>query len=83
MTPHVLVIEDDAANLSLLERLLARDGYRTSSVTDGEEALAAIQELAPDLVLLDVGLPSLDGFEITRRLRSDARRIRRNRSSVG
>ena len=75
MTPHVLVVEDDAASRSLLERLLVRDGYRTSSVTDGAEALAAIQELTPDLVLLDVGLPSLDGFEITRRLRSDARTV--------
>ncbi|HEY3164421.1 MAG TPA: HD domain-containing phosphohydrolase [Candidatus Limnocylindrales bacterium] len=75
MTSHVLVVEDDEANRSLLEKLLARDGYRTTSVADGEEALAAIERLSPDLVLLDVGLPSLDGFEVTRRLRSDARTL--------
>ena len=75
MTSHVLVVEDDEAIRFILERLLARDGYRTSSVGDGEEALAAIEGLMPDLVLLDVGLPSLDGFEITRRLRADARTV--------
>jgi putative two-component system response regulator len=75
MTTHVLVVEDDPANRSLLERLLERDGYRTSSVVDGQEALGAIQRLEPDLVLLDIGLPSLDGLEITRRLRRDPRTV--------
>jgi cyclic di-GMP phosphodiesterase len=75
VTTHVLVVEDDAANRALLERLLQRDGYRTSSVADGEEALSTIATLEPDLVVLDVGLPSLDGFEITRRLRADARTV--------
>jgi putative two-component system response regulator len=75
VTPHILVVEDDLANRALLVHLLERDGYRTSSVADGRDALAAIEELAPDLVLLDVGLPTVDGFEITRRLRSDPRTV--------
>ena len=71
MTAHVLVVEDDPVNRALVEKLLERDGYRTSSVADGEEALAAVGALEPDLVLLDVGLPSVDGLEVTRRLRRD------------
>jgi putative two-component system response regulator len=68
--PLVLVVEDDLANRVLLERLLEREGYRTEAVGDGEAALLAVGEHAPDLVLLDIGLPRLDGYEVTRRLRS-------------
>src|SRR5204862_6121607 len=66
----VLVVEDDPANRALLERLLQRDGYRTQAVADGEAALLAVAEHSPDLILLDIGLPRLDGYEVTRRLRS-------------
>jgi putative two-component system response regulator len=68
--PLVLVVEDDLANRGLLERLLEREGYRTTSVGDGEAALLAVGEHAPDLILLDIGLPRMDGYEVTRRLRS-------------
>jgi putative two-component system response regulator len=71
--PLVLVVEDDLAVRTLLERLLERDGYRTATATDGEAALLAVDEVRPDLVLLDVGLPVLDGYEVTRRLRADTR----------
>ncbi len=71
--PLILVVEDDVANRTLLEELLLRDGYRTVSVANGEAGLRAVAEHAPDLVLLDIGLPSLDGFEVTRRLRIDVR----------
>jgi putative two-component system response regulator len=71
----VLVVEDDPANRALLERLLEREGYRTKAVGDGEAALLAVGEHAPDLVLLDIGLPRLDGYEVTRRLRSHVRTL--------
>ena len=70
LRPLVLIVEDDAANRALLERLLEREGYRTQSAGDGEAALLAVGEQGPDLVLLDIGLPRLDGYEVTRRLRS-------------
>jgi putative two-component system response regulator len=73
--PLVLVVEDDQSVRILLERLLQRDGYRTATAKDGETALLAVGEHAPDLVLLDVGLPLLDGYEVTRRLREDSRML--------
>jgi putative two-component system response regulator len=73
--PLVLVVEDDPANRALLERLLEREGYRTMAVGDGEAALLGVAEHAPDLVLLDIGLPHLDGYEVTRRLRANIRTV--------
>lgn len=73
--PLVLVVEDDLANRALLLRLLEREGYRTTSAGDGEAALLAVGEHAPDLILLDIGLPRLDGYEVTRRLRSQLRTL--------
>jgi putative two-component system response regulator len=71
----VLVVEDDAANRALLTHLLESEGFRVHALADGEAGLAAVATIDPDLVLLDVGLPGLDGFELTRRLRMDARHI--------
>ena len=71
----VLVVEDDPANRVLLTRLLERAGYRALTANDGPSGLAAAFELAPDIVLLDVGLPGMDGLEICRRLRADARTV--------
>jgi putative two-component system response regulator len=67
----VLIVEDDAGNRALLERLLEREGYRTKAVGDGEAAILAVGEHAPDLILLDIGLPRMDGYEVTRRLRTN------------
>jgi putative two-component system response regulator len=73
--PTVLVVEDDAANRVLLTRLLERAGYRPVTADDGPSGLAAAIELAPDVVLLDVVLPGMDGLEICRRLRADPRTV--------
>jgi phosphoserine phosphatase RsbU/P len=67
--PHVLVVDDGAGNRHLLGRILAADGVRTSFAADGEAALDAAQAEPPDLVLLDVLMPGLDGFEVFRRLK--------------
>jgi two-component system, OmpR family, response regulator MprA len=65
----VLVVEDDRPIRRMLERTLAAEGYRVSGVGDGGAALAAVERSAPDLVVLDVGLPGLDGLAVCRRLR--------------
>ena len=71
----VLIAEDDIANQALLARLLERAGYRSYAVGDGRDALHAAMEERPDLVLLDVGLPGLNGLDVCRRLRADTRTI--------
>ncbi len=69
----ILIAEDDHANRALLTRLLERAGYRAIAVGDGRDALRAAMEEAPDLILLDIGLPGLSGLDVCRRLRADHR----------
>jgi putative two-component system response regulator len=71
--PLVLVVEDDQSIRVLLTRLLERNGYRVVAVGDGEAGQRSVGEHNPDLVLLDVGLPKLDGHAVTRLLRLDPR----------
>ncbi len=73
--PTVLVVEDDQPNRMLLTRLLERAGYHAVTATDGPAGLAAAFEIDPDILLLDVGLPGMDGLEICRRLRADPRTV--------
>jgi class 3 adenylate cyclase len=68
---HVLVVDDDAFNRRLLTATLAREGLRTTSATDGAEALTAIREDPPDVVLLDIEMPGIDGFEVLERIKGD------------
>ncbi|MCL4715138.1 MAG: phosphate regulon transcriptional regulator PhoB [Hyphomonadaceae bacterium] len=68
--PHVLVVEDEAALADLLKYNLEKEGYRVSVAADGEEALMAANESAPDLVVLDWMLPKAPGIEVCRRLRA-------------
>jgi len=67
----VLVVDDYAANVKLLERNLRSAGYETVAAYDGEEALQKVAAEHPDLVLLDIMMPKIDGFEVCRRLRAD------------
>jgi putative two-component system response regulator len=67
----ILVVDDLDANARLLERLLSREGHRVLFARDGEEALERVCREQPDLVLMDVIMPTLDGFETCRRLKSD------------
>ena len=71
--PAVLVVEDDDAIRALLRSVLEREGYRAHLVSDGESALRVVGRLDPELVILDIGLPGIDGLEVTRRLRHDRR----------
>ena len=67
---RVLIVDDDAANLALISRMMRRLGYTTATAADGEAALAAVVRELPDIVLLDVNMPRLDGFEVCHRLKS-------------
>jgi DNA-binding response OmpR family regulator len=66
----VLIVEDEAAIADLLGSYLARDGYEVALATDGEDALRDIATLKPAAVVLDVGLPGIDGIEVCRRIRA-------------
>lgn len=67
----VLVVEDEPRIAEVLEAYLRRDGFRTARAPDGHTALLVHERLRPDLVLLDVMLPGLDGLEVLRRLRTE------------
>jgi two-component system, sensor histidine kinase and response regulator len=67
----ILVVDDQSANLSLLFHALEQAGYSVRVVTSGEMALASVARALPDLILLDVMMPGLDGFETCRRLKAD------------
>jgi DNA-binding response OmpR family regulator len=69
---HVLVVEDDRTVAEVVTRYLEREGFSVESVGDGQEALARADAHLPDLVVLDIMLPGLDGLEVCRRLRSRA-----------
>ncbi len=68
---RVLVVDDVEGNVRLAESVLEQDGYIVSSASDGQSALAEIERSHPDLILLDVMMPGLDGFETCRQLKKD------------
>ena len=70
--PRILVVDDNEANVDIAKLRLESQGYEVVTAIDGEEALAKTRELAPDLILLDIMMPKLDGIEVTRRLKGDA-----------
>lgn len=72
-TPHILLVDDDPTNLFLLEELLLSEGYDPVLAESGTQALAIAAKSIPDLILLDVMMPEMDGFEVCRRFREDVR----------
>ncbi|WP_276354652.1 response regulator transcription factor [Cohnella caldifontis] len=69
MRPHIMVIDDDEKITSLLRRSLAFEGYEVSTASDGAEGLRLLGQRAADLVVLDVMMPRIDGWEVCRRIR--------------
>jgi len=71
--PLILVVDDQLQNIELLEALLLPQGYEVVKAENGEAALKTIGESTVDLVLLDVVMPKMDGFEVCRRIKGDER----------
>jgi len=69
--PRILIADDTPEAVELLEAYLAGTGYETAIATDGEETLARVADWHPDLILLDVMMPKISGFEVCKRLRSN------------
>jgi adenylate cyclase len=69
--PRILIVDDNETNRDILVTRLATHGYELTQAADGEEALAAAKEQLPDLILLDIMMPKLDGVEVCRRLKGD------------
>jgi putative two-component system response regulator len=67
----ILVVDDTSANLQLLNNLLTEQGYTVHPSSDGELALEFVHWTLPDLILLDIRMPGMDGFEVCRRLKAD------------
>jgi class 3 adenylate cyclase len=69
--PLILIVDDNPTNLDILQARLAPHNYEIVTATDGEEALATAREKQPDLILLDIMMPKMDGIEVCRHLRAD------------
>lgn len=70
---NILVIEDDSFLRELIVRKLTKEGFSVSEAIDGKQAVEKIKNLKPDLVLLDLVLPEIDGFEVLSRVKSDSK----------
>ena len=69
----LLLVEDNEMNRDAISRLLERRGFTVITAEDGEQGLQLSRERLPDLVLMDVGLPGIDGYEATRQIKADPR----------
>jgi CheY-like chemotaxis protein len=72
MAIKILLVEDNELNRDMLSRRLIRNGYEVIFAADGEESIKLAQSSAPDLILMDMGLPVIDGWEATRQIKSNA-----------
>jgi putative two-component system response regulator len=71
-TSNIMIVDDQAANLQVLSEILKRDGYKIRPVPNGKLALSAAEHDPPDLILLDIMMPEMDGYEVCKRLKAHA-----------
>ncbi|HEX3739288.1 MAG TPA: response regulator [Terriglobales bacterium] len=71
--PRILLVEDNEMNRDMLSRRLQKKGYSVLIAVDGEQGLATAYSEMPDLILMDISLPFIDGYEVTRRLKANPR----------
>ena len=71
MTKTVMIVEDNELNMKLFNDLLRASGYETLLMRNGHEALAALKEQRPDLIIMDIQLPEISGLEVTKRIKQD------------
>ncbi len=71
MTKRILVVEDQEDNRQIIRDMLSTSDYQITEAENGEEALAAVTKQRPDLILIDIQMPILDGYEATRRIKAD------------
>lgn len=71
-TADILIVDDTPANLHLLTRILQQNGYKVRTVASGDLALKAVDAALPDLILLDITMPCMDGYEVCARLKANA-----------
>ena len=70
---HILLVDDDQQGLAILAQILTDRGYRIYPVISGELALQAVQKILPDLILLDIKLPGMDGYEVCQQFKTHER----------
>jgi two-component system cell cycle response regulator DivK len=71
MSKRILVVEDQEDNRQIIRDILAGTNYEIAEVVNGEQALAAVAKRRPDLILMGIQLPIMDGYEVTRRIKAD------------
>lgn len=73
--PVILLVEDNEDNRQLVIKVLGSRGYRVVGVEDGQQALSKLSDINPDLILMDINLPGMDGYEVTRRIRQQKKYV--------